>query len=181
MIKREETVVIGKFQKTHALKGELNAILEIDPIYFEEGNPLIVELDGILVPFYVDSVRTKGSTSYLLKIDGVDSEATAAGFVNREIRMLKADLDENEDEIIDADSIVGFTILDDPTGNVIGVVEGVEDSTLNVLLIVDAGEENPVYIPYSEDFIVSEDIEKREIRMNLPEGLIELNKKNIKD
>ena len=36
MIKEEDTIKIGKFQKTHALKGELNALLDIDPEYFTD-------------------------------------------------------------------------------------------------------------------------------------------------
>ena len=74
MIKEEDTLIIGKFQKTHALKGELNAIIDIDPECFVEGKPLIVEIDGILVPFYVDTYRKKGSLSILIKLDGIESE-----------------------------------------------------------------------------------------------------------
>ena len=39
MIKEEELIEIGKFQKTHALKGELNALLDVGPEYLEERQP----------------------------------------------------------------------------------------------------------------------------------------------
>ncbi len=61
MIKKEDIVEIGKFQKTHALKGELNALLDIDGDYAADGNALVVAVDGIYVPFYAESVRPKGS------------------------------------------------------------------------------------------------------------------------
>lgn len=65
MIEEKDIKAIGKFQKTHALKGELNAILDIDSEYVSEGNAVVVDIDGIFVPFFASSVRPKGSTSYL--------------------------------------------------------------------------------------------------------------------
>ena len=60
MIERDDIKEIGVFQRTHGLKGELNAILEIDPDFFDEGeHPLIVEIEGVFVPFYADSIRDK--------------------------------------------------------------------------------------------------------------------------
>lgn len=51
MIEEKDIKAIGKFQKTHALKGELNAILDIDSEYVSEGNAVVVDIDGIFVPF----------------------------------------------------------------------------------------------------------------------------------
>ena len=65
MITEEEITSVGKLLKTHALKGEMNMMLDIDPGYFEEGNPAVLDIDGIYVPFYSDSIRTKGSFSFL--------------------------------------------------------------------------------------------------------------------
>ena len=68
MIKEEEIIEIGKFQKTHALKGELNALLDVGAEYLEDGNPLVIPVDGLFVPFYAESVRPKGTTSFLVKL-----------------------------------------------------------------------------------------------------------------
>ena len=42
MIDKDKLIEIGKFQRTHALKGELNAILDVPEDYVEDGNPLVV-------------------------------------------------------------------------------------------------------------------------------------------
>ena len=52
MITEEEITSVGKLLKTHALKGEMNMMLDIDPGYLEDGNPAILDIDGIYVPFY---------------------------------------------------------------------------------------------------------------------------------
>ena len=50
MITEGEITSVGKLLKTHALKGEMNMMLDIDPGYLEEGNPAILDIDGIYVP-----------------------------------------------------------------------------------------------------------------------------------
>ena len=178
MINPEDIITTGKFQKTHALKGELNMISDIDPDYYLEGNPMIINYDGILVPYYVESIRQKGSSSYLVKISGIDSEEDASNFVNKEIAILKKDAEEwLGDEIIDSNELTGFRILDSDNGKEIGVVENVEDSTANLLFIVKEENGEEIFIPANEDFIIEIDEDEKVIKMILPEGLINLNKK----
>ena len=180
MINQEEITAIGKFQKTHALKGELNAILDISEDYLLEKNAAIVEIDGIYVPFFANSIRPKGSTSYLVKLDGVNSEEEARIFVNKTIFALKSELapflNLDEDEIMEEDDLVGYTIKDDLSGEEIGVIDYVDSSTDNLLFIVSDSNEEKYYIPAAEEFIIEIDDEKKMIRMNLPEGLLDLNK-----
>lgn len=177
MIKKEELISVGKFQKTHALKGELNMISDIDPDYYAGGNPMIVDYDGIFVPYFVESVRPKGSTSYLVKIKGVDSEAEASNFVNKEIYMLKKDAEDWIDEIIEErDALIGYIVVDSTTGTQLGEIEDVEDSTSNVLLIVKNKDGEELYIPFNEDFIVNMDEDNGIIEMDLPSGLLDINK-----
>ncbi|MCH5234336.1 MAG: 16S rRNA processing protein RimM [Muribaculaceae bacterium] len=178
MIKKEDIINIGKFQKTHALKGELNMISDIDPEYFLEGNPLIIEYDGILVPYYVESIRPKGSTSFLVKISGIENEEEAALFVNKEISILKKDAEEwLEDELIDSNELAGYKVLDVSTNGELGEIDRVDDSTVNLLFIVKQNNGDEIFIPANEDFIVEIDDENKLIKMNLPLGLIELNRK----
>ena len=176
MITQEEVYPIGKIQKTHALKGELNMIIDIDPEYFLEGNPLIVDIDGILVPHYVDSIRKKGSTSYLVKIEGVEKEEDALPFVNKEVYMLKKDLEDWVDEdFIDSESLIGFQIFDSENGKKIGEIIHIDDSTSNILWIVESDKGDEIYIPASEEFIKEIDENNRAIKMMLPDGLVDLN------
>lgn len=178
MIREEDTIIVGKFQKTHALKGELNAILDVDPEYFLEGNSLIIRDEGILVPFFAESVRSKGKTSYLIKLNGIDSEAKARQFVNQEIRMLKSDSEEwlDEDILEEEGGLLGYSVIDDENGIEIGKIIHIDQSTDNILFIVENGGEE-IFIPASEDFIISIDDEAGSIRMRLPEGLVDINRK----
>lgn len=179
MIKEEEISAVGKLLKTHALKGELNVMLDIDPEYLESGNPAIIDIDGIYVPFYAESVRPKGSFSYLVKFDGIDNEFEAKKLVNKIVYAVKDKLKEYLEENYDEeyalyDDLIGCTVEDVETG-VIGRVVDIDSNTENVLFIVEASDGNIVYIPLTEDFIEEIDEANRIIRMRLPDGLLDLN------
>ncbi len=176
MIKKEDIVAIGKFQKTHALKGELNALLDIDGDYAADGHPLIVDIDGIFVPFYAETVRPKGAESFLVRLRDIDSQERAQELVNKEIFGLRSDLveyfDDPDMEIV-AD-FVGNKVVDSRLGE-IGSIEYVDDSTANVLFVVAAGNGETVYIPVAEEFINAVDDERKVVETTLPEGLVDLN------
>lgn len=184
MIEEKELVKIGKFQKTHALKGELNAIIDIDSDYVENGEPLIVNMDGIFVPFYAESIRGKGVMSFLIKLEEVDSEEDAKLFVNHDIYALKETLreyyEDEDGEFTFEDELVGYQAVDEKAG-VLGEVTGIDDNTSNVLLIVENEEGDELYIPLAEDFILAIDNDERKIIMSLPDGLLDINKKENKD
>lgn len=161
----------GRFQRTHALRGELNALLDIDVAYLDDGNPVVVDIDGCLVPFYADSVRPKGSESYLIRLEGVDCVEEAAKFVNKDIFVLKDILREYQDaDMVFFSDLVGFTVEDVDMGT-LGKVVSVDDSTANVLLYVKSPDGDEIIVPAPDDLIVEIDTENKIIRMNLPEGL----------
>lgn len=180
MIKKEDITEIGKFQKTHALKGEMNAILEIDPDYLSDGNPIVVDMDGIYVPFYATGVRTKGATSYLVKLEGIDTVEDAQKFINKSIYGIKKDLleyfDSPEEEIVFENDLIRYEVGDKSYG-ALGEIVRIDDSTINALMIVESPKYGEIYIPINDEFIEDIDEARRVILTNVPEGLIDLNEK----
>ncbi len=61
-----------------------------------------------------------------------------------------------------------------PTGKVVGTIDHVDDSTINLLFEVTTPEGEEMLIPASNDLIEEVNAEKKEIRMAIPEGLLEL-------
>ena len=179
MIREEEISAIGRLQKTHALKGEMNVLLDVDPEYLEEGNPAVLDIDGIYVPFYAESVRSKGSFSYLVKFEGIDSEFEAKKLVNKTVFAVrdrhKEFMQENYyDEYALYDDLIGWTIEDAELG-AIGTVVDIDTNTENELFIVETPDGKTVYIPLTEDFMENVDKDAKKISMRLPAGLLDLN------
>lgn len=178
MIEKKELVEIGKFQKTHALRGELNALINVDESYVEDGNPLIIEVEGIPVPFYAESIRPKGATSFLVKLKGIDNVEDANEMVNKDIFAIRNELEPymDEDTLLE-DDLVGFDVIDETHGR-LGKLEYIDDSTQNQLLVVSTDSGDELFIPLVEDFIQEIDDENSVIRTSIPDGLLELNRKD---
>ena len=180
MIRREDISEIGKFQKTHGLAGELNAVFDIEPEELRADIPMVIDIDGIFVPFYIESIRGKGHFSSLVKLAGVDNVDEAKPFVNKLVYIRKEDMIEiaNEDEDgFYADDLVGFEIDDCANGQKrVGVIENLDLSSENALFIVKDQNGRIVYIPAADELIERIDVDHKKLFMHLPEGLIELNK-----
>ena len=179
MIKISDISLVGKFQRTHALKGELNMIIDIDPDYFLEGNPMIVDYDGIYVPYYVESLRPKGSTSYLVKLAGINSEKEASSFVNKDIYIEKEDALQFKEELSESPHyLIGFNVFDINQGKAIGIIDDLLDIKSNLILCINTNDNEELLIPFNKDFIKEIDDIQKTLKMDLPDGLIDINKKN---
>ena len=167
MITREEIINIGIFNKAHGVKGEISATLDCELDAFRKFSCIVVDIDGIFVPFFIKSCRTKGNESLLLHFDGIDSEQEAATLSGLAIFVPKSEIDE-ERLSYGMDYFVGFDLYDTTKGRV-GTIASVDDTTANVLFAV-----GDYLIPVSEDLIAEIDAEHRILYMSLPEGLLEL-------
>ncbi len=172
MITSDKLTKIGKFYRTHALKGELNAMLDVDESFFDDNCPLIVEIDGIFVPFYTENIRTKGSESYLVKLEGIDSETEAGEMVNKDIYALKSDVEIFEEGGY-AEDFISFRISDGQ--KIIGEITDIDLSTENALFIVENNASEKFLIPINEDLIESINEDDKIIFMSLPDGILDIN------
>ena len=177
MIRREELIEIGRFLKTHGIAGEVNfaPLYDID---LTELRCIVVEMDGIPVPFFVEKVRPKGADSLIVKIDGIDSDKGASELTNKPVYALIEDVDidsEEEDDGISSLRLIGYTMIDGESGKRIGVIDHIDDTTQNWLFMVKPEEgERFVAVPVADEFVAGLDPEKRVITVALPTGLLEL-------
>ena len=176
MIKREELIGIGHYNKPHGVAGEISATVDVDALVLQELSCLVTDMDGIYVPFFVKACRPKSHETVLLTIDGITTEQEAARLVNRDIFALKREFDRESDDA-DADGypldyFIGFELRD---GNVtVGQIIDVDEQTENAIFIVSR-DDDTVMVPANDDLIVEFDLDRKLMVMNLPQGLLELN------
>ena len=94
MITDEQLKAVGTFLKPHGIEGEITLQRDYDDIDFEDFSCLIVDMDGIYVPFFIDGVRPKGSDTDLVSIDGIGDETHAALLTNKTAYVLRSELAE---------------------------------------------------------------------------------------
>jgi 16S rRNA processing protein RimM len=173
MITDNDVLQIGRLLKPHGIQGEIvllfdkEAYADIDsPFYF-------FEIDGIFVPFFVEEMRFHTDISAYVKFEGIDDQSVAARYSNTSVFLPRHVVQSAAMDIADNfDFFVGYTVHDEKMGK-IGKITFVDHSTMNVLFVVtDSATE--YLIPATEDFITEIDDNQKIIRMELPEGLINL-------
>ncbi|MBD5324521.1 MAG: 16S rRNA processing protein RimM [Bacteroides sp.] len=176
--KKDELVVAGRLLKPHGIKGEISAGVEIDDLDLREVKCVVVEIEGIPVPFFPTAVRPKNHASVLVTLDGVTNESEAAELCNKDFYILPSDVpegyDEPEGDGFYAADLIGFEVSD-ADGKPMGRIADIEDSTQNVLFIIETPRGGTIYVPVADEFILDIDPDSKHITLDPPEGISELN------
>jgi len=169
MIKEEEVYQIGRLGKTHGVRGEISFLFDDDVFDRTDADYLVLRVDGILVPFFMEEYRFRSETSAIMKLEGVDSQERARELTGTDVFFPRR-LAEDDDSGLSWQAITGYEIVDAGSGKKIGRIASIDDTTLNTLFCLDDGR----LIPASEDLIATVDRQARTITMHLPEGLLDL-------
>ena len=132
MIKREDVYRIGQLERPHGVRGEITFRFVDDVFDRVETDHLLIELDGILVPFFIEEYRFKSNEVALLKFEDIDTQMQAREISGCDVFFQRARSGDDVDHLSWSE-IVGYKILDAQTYKPVGVVKGVDDSTINVL------------------------------------------------
>jgi 16S rRNA processing protein RimM len=172
MILKSDIFPIGQVNKPHGINGEMSFSFSSDVFDREDVPFFIFEIQGIFVPFFLDEYRFKGSTTGLLKLEGVITEEQARSFMGLTIYLPKSFLEKVEDEEIELDYFAGFSLIDVEAG-LIGIISEVDKTTDNILFVIPK-KNDELLIPAGEEYIQEIDHDKKIIYVKLPEGLLDL-------
>lgn len=180
MIKPQQVYPIGRIGKPHGVKGEMNFMFDDDVFDTTDSDYIIIETEGILVPFFFEEYRFRNDNTAIIKLEGIDTQEQAREFTNCVVYFERSKAENAEDETSSLLSpqknrqIVGFTIVDAQTGKSIGTIKDIDDSTINVLLVIEGEDHQQMLIPANEDLIEGIDLQRQTITMRLPDGLLTL-------
>ncbi len=121
----------------------------------------------------------------VLKFHGIDTINDAEPLVGAELQLPRSERAELEPGWTYLSDLVGCTVFDGERQ--IGEIEDVQFGAGEApLLIVRSNEQKPgaklpYEIPFAEAFLEKLDLERKQVRMKLPEGLLEVNEPLTKD
>lgn len=168
MIKQEEVYRIGRIGKTHGVKGELSFLFDDDVFDRVDCDYLVLDVDGILVPFFIEEYRFKSDSNAIVKFCDVDSQPRAAELTGSDVYFPRALADEDDEPSLSL--LVGFDLVEANSGKTIGRIVAIDESTANLLFELVDGR----LIPANDDLIHNIDTKKKTIWMDIPDGLLEL-------
>ena len=167
MIREEDVYKIGKIGKPHGVSGEVTLRFTDDVFDRVDADYLVLMVDGILVPFFMEEYRFRSDEVALVKFEDIDSVERASELTGCEVFFPRELADDDEGELTWS-QIVGYDIVDADSHKLIGRIASVDETTINVLLELDDG----TLIPAAEQFIIDIDHKERKMFMRLPEGLV---------
>ena len=169
MIRAEEVYKIGRLGKSHGVKGEVSFQFDDDIFDRVDADYLVLDIDGILVPFFMEEYRFRNDSVCLVKFCDIDTQQRAQELTGCDVYFPRALAEEAED-VPSLASLVGFEIVDASNREAIGTIADIDDSTINILFELEDG----TLIPANDDLIEDIDAEQRTITMNIPEGLLDI-------
>ena len=166
----EDCFKVGYISKTHGLKGEVTAIMEVEAV-LEDATSLFLDLKGTLVPYFVEKISgTPGKL--FIKLEGVQSLEQASSLKGCSLYMLKSTRAKLKRGEFYDDEIVGFEVKDKNWG-FLGEVKEIQSQGANKLLaIIQNGKET--LIPIQGPFITSINKTKKSILVELPDGFLDI-------
>ena len=172
MIRETDVFRIGTINKPHGVKGEVSFTFTDDIFDRVDGEYLLLMMDGILVPFFLEEYRFKSDNVALVKLEDIDTAEQARRLTNVAVYFPKKYMDA-QDEVTSWEYFTGFRV-DDLRHGTLGTITAIDDSTLNVLFVIDDGKGGELLLPAHEEFITGLDKHQRIITVNIPDGLIDL-------
>lgn len=168
MIRKEDVYRIGRIGKPHGIKGEVNFMFEDDVFDRTESDYIILSIDEILVPFFMEEYRFKGEASAIVKFCDIDTQQRASELTGCEVYFPRAKA-EAEEEMSWA-ALVGYALVDGNTDKEAGRISHIDETTANLLFELDNG----LLIPASPELVRQVNIQDRKLIMDIPEGLLDL-------
>lgn len=160
--------------KAHGLKGEINFQFTDDIWDRTDCDYIICEVDGILVPFFIEEYRFRSDSTAIMKFEDIDTIEAVQMLVNSPVFFEKKYQEELDEDEVSLHYFIGFRMTDGDNGQLIGTITDIDDQTDNWLFIVERPDGSEVMIPAHEEFIADIKQEEKTMIMDLPIGLLDL-------
>ena len=166
-------VTVGRILRSHDKWGEVKLrVFELENLDLARVERVFVGRGGRGEEFQVESVRPAGH-DFILKLADVDSLSQADRLAHLDVMIPESALAALEEGRFYIFELVGCRVIT-VTGEEVGTVADVILLGENSLLSVDRrGEE--ALIPFIESFCKEVNLAAKEIRVDLPAGLLDLN------
>lgn len=171
-MKKEDCYFLGKITRKHGLAG--NVILKLDtnqPEMYHKLESLLVEINGLLVPFFVDKQQWQKTDSKIISFKN-STETLVEQSIGKDVFLPLSTLPPLSGKKFYYHEVIGFEIREED-GKSCGNIVSINDQTAQNYFILNlAGKE--IIIPIIRDWILEVNREDKFIKMQLPEGLMDV-------
>jgi 16S rRNA processing protein RimM len=169
-IEEAEGIPIGKVVGVHGVKGNLKvySYAESVSIFETRAQIFIGTEEGAGKHFTIQWVKPHKRV-FLFCLEGVESREQAESLIGLELFIEKTALPDTEDGEFYWFDIIGLSVFE-TDGNFLGVVDSIMRTGSNDVYVVK-DRDSEILVPAIEAVVVEIDLEKKIMRVDLPEGL----------
>lgn len=163
---------IGKLVAAHGVSGELILQHELGKKTSLKGLQafFIEDRKGSFIPWFIKNVRIKSETELYIQLEDIITREAAMKLVPRPVWLTEAEFKKYSSQSSPI-TLLGYTILDN--GQALGeILEVIEQPQQLICRLDIQGKE--VLIPLHEEFVEKIDHKKKQVLVQLPEGLLDI-------
>ncbi len=164
-------IYVGFIKKTHGFKGAVKIHSENSSITLNQKEPLMLEINKKVVPFFIEQI-SKSASEWQVLFEDIQNVDEADELIGLPVYVESDQIEDAETEIWINDT-VGFKIIDQTMGPIGEVVEHIHKPGQDLLEI--EFNSKTYFIPFAEELILNFDNKLGIIYTNLPEGLLSIN------
>ena len=171
-MRKEDCYFLGNITRRHGLSG--NVILKLDtdqPEFYNKLESVFIEINGLLVPFFIEK-KTWSKSDALNVVFKNATESMVDQLLGKSVYLPLSTLPPLSGNKFYYHEVVGFTIIDSQE-NYAGVIESINDQTAQHYFITNLSGKQ-IIVPMIKDWILEVNRDTSTIRMELPEGLLDV-------
>lgn len=171
-MKKEDCYLLGKITRKHGLAG--NVVLKLDtdqPSFYNKMEGIFLEINGLLVPFFIEKQQWSKDDTKIISFKN-STESMVEQSIGKNVYLPLSTLPVLTGKSFYYHEVVGFRLFDE-NNTFFGEIQTVNDQTAQHYFICDL-EGKEIVIPIIKDWILDVNREEKTIKMQLPEGLLEV-------
>jgi 16S rRNA processing protein RimM len=170
MIRLEDYRLAGRIGKPHGHSGAVRLdLLSGISTDLDINEPVLLLLEGKPVPFFMSSCNEEAQPP-ILHFEDISDMEQAKSLLGAPVYVNPAAVETEADYL--SSSVIGYTVEDKKRGK-LGIIANVMSSGLQELLVMNYLD-TEIFLPFQQELIVDVDEKEKLIRMDLPEGLLEI-------
>ena len=171
-MKIEDCFYIGYITKTKGLKGEVQVYFEYDEPANLPLDSVFAEINGKLVPFFISTYKLQNNQTGNFYFDDIDTIEKAQTLIRKKLYLLNSLKPVRDDDEFLITDLKGFMVHDQTVGELGDIIEIHEYPQQFVAVVSYKFKE--IMFPLNDDLILEIDEENGILKVDLPEGLVDL-------
>jgi len=163
---------IGYISKTRGLKGEVQLFFEFDDYKSLDLGVLFLQVNGNLVPYFVERSNVLPNRTAYLFFEDVDHIDNAQALVRKQVYLPNEKRPERDPDDFRLTDLKGYTAIDKTHGVLGEITEVHQYPQQHVAAVMYKG--NEVLFPLTNEWLLSIDKGNNTIEVDLPDGLIDI-------